>query len=551
MTTGSAPASTDSPRKRSIWRQVAGWSAAILAVMLLGFFGMLEVIAHRPSRVHLSVTAAEIKAEDARLKESGLVVSDGSFLKEHPFEAPWTSHSLLVPSSWSDPGIRSLLGSRHVRADLLLADLDTLQPVMERAYGGWDSAAAHGWNWSQWFAGWRGRLAAQGRANLSFDEAFAPMDALLAFQRDNHTQIPLARRQTSDGSQTSLLASAPSAPCVEVRTSKRLVPIPGDDAGQQVRSARAWDGSADSFTEAHYLSMPTSFGTPQAVRCGEVWISLNPVGSRTRTLSAILHRLWIEDLGQDRPRIERLGDGIVYARLPTFEWSNYEHVSRQRWAQRTSADRVLIVDLRDNQGGSAGYGLEVLKGWIEEDRMLRFADIGGQLVSSCLYAPLRLNEEFQSTPTILPSQEKFIQTMLDRMAQPYPSGCPRTVATTPAHWIYLQRHFAPEPSGLRIVALVNSHCGSDCEQLTAMLASLPETLVVGTNTYGVCQMIQPGYSVLPHTGLRYRMALGRSDFYGDGRSVEGYGLDVDVVVPEVDMLKPEQLRELGEIAKRL
>jgi C-terminal processing protease CtpA/Prc len=79
-----------------------------------------------------------------------------------------------------------------------------------------------------------------------------------------------------------------------------------------------------------------------------------------------------------------------------------------------------------------------------------------------------------------------------------------------------------------------------------MLASLPETLVAGTNTYGVMQNIQPGYSVLPHTGLRYRIALGRSDYFGDGRSVDGYGLDVDVVLPEVDSLRPMQLRELAE-----
>jgi hypothetical protein len=71
-----------------------------------------------------------------------------------------------------------------------------------------------------------------------------------------------------------------------------------------------------------------------------------------------------------------------------------------------------------------------------------------------------------------------------------------------------------------------------------MLASLPETIVVGANTYGVCQMIQPGHSVLPHTGLRYRIALGRGDPYGDNRSVDGYGLDVDVVLPDVDTLKP-------------
>jgi hypothetical protein len=83
-----------------------------------------------------------------------------------------------------------------------------------------------------------------------------------------------------------------------------------------------------------------------------------------------------------------------------------------------------------------------------------------------------------------------------------------------------------------------------------MLASLPESIIVGTNTYGVCQMIQPGYSVLPHTGLRYRIALGRSDPYGDNRSVDGYGLDVDVVLPDVDTLKPEKMIELAEVVAK-
>jgi C-terminal processing protease CtpA/Prc len=103
---------------------------------------------------------------------------------------------------------------------------------------------------------------------------------------------------------------------------------------------------------------------------------------------------------------------------------------------------------------------------------------------------------------------------------------------------------------MRIIALVNSHCGSDCEWMTEELASLPETIVAGTNTYGICQMIQPGYSVLPHTGLDYRIALGRSDMYGDDRSVDGYGLDVDVLLPDVDKLGRESMRELAALVAR-
>jgi hypothetical protein len=83
---------------------------------------------------------------------------------------------------------------------------------------------------------------------------------------------------------------------------------------------------------------------------------------------------------------------------------------------------------------------------------------------------------------------------------------------------------------LRVLALVDNGCGSDCEYMTLLLSSLPETVIVGSNTFGVAQFIQPGYSVLPHTRLPFRVALGMSDGYGDNRSFDGYGYDVDFLL---------------------
>ena len=525
--------------KSRLWRRALGWSAACVGVLVLGLIGWLGTVAHRPTPMRITVSQAEITTEDMHLRQLGLILRDGSFLKEHPFGPPWTSHSLLIPSTWSEPGIKALLGPRHVRADLLLADLDVLEPVMERAYGGWDSAAARGWNWGHWFGDWRKQLAARGAAELSYNEAFAPMDALLAFQRDNHTQIPLKRR-TSDGSQTAILASAPTADCVEIRAGGRPFSIAANDAGEHVRTAKLWTSGAEGFTDAHYVSMPSSYGTPQAVRCGEDWIPLQPIGNRPRNLTSKLSELWAATLGHDRARVEQLGNGVVYVRLPTFEEPNYSQVPSGGWPQHHPGDHVLVVDMRDNDGGDAGYGLDVLKGFVDESRMVHFDQIGSQIISSCLYGPLKWNY-----PS--PTGKKRLQELLDIMARPYPPACPRAVNTSPSRWTYPQHRFEPRPGDMRIIALVNSRCGSDCELLTEMLASLPETIVVGANTYGLCQLIQPGYSVLPHTGLRYRIALGRSDPYGDNRSVDGYGLDVDVVLPQVDSLKPKQICELAQL----
>ncbi|HEX3941388.1 MAG TPA: S41 family peptidase, partial [Acidobacteriaceae bacterium] len=256
----------------------------------------------------------------------------------------------------------------------------------------------------------------------------------------------------------------------------------------------------------------------------------------------------------DPPRIERFGDGVVYARLPEFNSSNYKNVSFASLPKPEPGDRVLIVDLRNNGGGSAGFGDEMLKGWIDESATVKFNQIGHQLNSSCLFPALKWNSSDTdprgATGPLPTGYREILQHFLDLMAQPYPPDCPRSVQTTPVQWTYLQRHFHPRAGEMRIIALVNSMCGSDCEFMTSELASLPQTIVAGTNTYGIAGFIQPGYSVLPHTGLPYRIALGRENIYGDNRSFDGSGLDVDVVIPQTDDLGPKELRELAEVIAR-
>jgi hypothetical protein len=140
-------------------------------------------------------------------------------------------------------------------------------------------ALARGWNWDRWFGDWRSQLAARGNSEISLDEAFAPMNQLLAFQRDNHTQIPL-NRQTSDGSQTAVLASTPASGCTKIRSSDGIFSIDANDPGQHVRTAKLWTSGAKSFTDANYIAIPTSYGVPQAVRCAGNWIAVQPVGER-------------------------------------------------------------------------------------------------------------------------------------------------------------------------------------------------------------------------------------------------------------------------------
>jgi len=102
-------------------------------------------------------------------------------------------------------------------------------------------------------------------------------------------------------------------------------------------------------------------------------------------------------------------------------------------------------------------------------------------------------------------------------------------------------------SDLHPLPLVND----GCELLTARLASLRETIVVGVNTCGVGQFVQPGCSVLPRTGLPYGIALGKSDLYGNDRWFDRYGLDVDLILPNVNFAQLDELRELAATVLRI
>ena len=78
------------------------------------------------------------------------------------------------------------------------------------------------------------------------------------------------------------------------------------------------------------------------------------------------------------------------------------------------------------------------------------------------------------------------------------------------------------------------------------LSAIPGAVFAGQNTYGVVQFIQPGYFVLPNTKHVFRVALGTSDPYGDQRSFDGYGFDVDLLLTTRESQTPAAILQLAE-----
>jgi hypothetical protein len=84
----------------------------------------------------------------------------------------------------------------------------------------------------------------------------------------------------------------------------------------------------------------------------------------------------------------------------------------------------------------------------------------------------------------------------------------------------------------RVLFVTDERCGSDCELAITYVSSKLPTLIVGANTFGMAEFTVPAGFLLPFSGARVSLATGHSDIYGDSRSFDGYGLDVDVLLAD-------------------
>jgi hypothetical protein len=516
----------------------------------------------QPPDPAMTVPVADRTAETARLSTLGLHVPDGGVVLERPWDEPFTRRSLVVPQAWFHP----VSPDGDVLADDLAKDLPVLEQVMSRAYGGWDAAKMRGWNWKGWFSKWRASLMEHSGQRLALADAFAPIKSLLNFQLDNHTNIPLSRAvYWGSGSQSLVVEGQANGSCTQLKTgSGNVLPLDPKDPAQHVRDVKRWNAKSGALEPARYISVPGNRGDLSAIQCGRNWLALKAawpgrlqLGPEVESVmkSRVKPVLALARATRDEPDFKLLGADVAYVRLPTFTKTNTQLIEQRagKWPKPTGKERVLIVDLRDNDGGDVA--VEALDGWLDDADMKRVRaafNVHRHQGASCLYHALRWGYVIGSSQGVKPplgeELTRQMQGSIEDLFQPSPPGCPRAFDDSHGGWDYRQHRMqAPGPvSGQRrILVLINNGTGSDGEMMTMLLAALPQTVIAGTNTYGVAQYIQPGYSVLPHTRLPFRIALGTSDNYGDNRSFDGYGFDVDVLLADQDDSSPESILSLA------
>lgn len=482
------------------------------------------------------VPQAQIDAENSRWTSLGVHLPPDGIVLPDPYKAPYSNHSFIVPLEWYRQ-FYAAMRTRHdypVDAASLRRDLPVLRLLMEKTYAGYAPAKARGWNWDKWFAGWDKSLAAQGNKKLSLREAFAPWAKLEDFQLDNHSGIPAYSAFTS-GSVSAVLQSRPGGVCTSMRMSDgRHVTLSPKDAGQQPHAVKAWDGSA--FSPAWYISYPKRDGNAVALRCGAREVAVHVIAPAPAPSRKPVYESW--------------GQGVAYLRMPTFTDANNDALRAALVkAQGLGKERVLIMDLRGNDGGNAPT--DVLTNWFAESAIELAAEQSTQYgTQSCFRTALFFGLQQQLSaglkPPSSPQLTQFLQQIVDTLKTP--ASCTVQPVVQRGDRSLRDHRFevaAPDSGQTRIIALVDNGCGSDCEYMTYVLSGLPGTVIAGTSTYGVMGFTQPGYFVLPYSRIPFRLALSRTDDYGDGRSVDGYGITVDILLSSANSMSQKSLSSLA------
>jgi hypothetical protein len=485
------------------------------------------------------VTPAE-QAEEARwLQALGVKLPAPAWPLADPFALPFTRRSLVPPTAWYRDRPPQTL-----RADLFREDVKLLRKIMETAYGGWDSAKRRGWNWDAYFRDWDASLAALGTQELTLPDAFAPWRKLMEFQLDNHSGPVIAYLADSGHaiSRVSTLDRQPAAACTEFRNSQgATIPITAGDPAQQPKRREDIDGRPIS-----YVVTTSAKGPITSIHCGAEWLAAHPAWMPSRDeASANIRALAKTD--KDVPVFRSINGAIGYIRFPSFapDAVDLTYKLEQTLKGRPHPEQLLIVDLRSNDGG--GMRIQALRQWA----VLHSSNAHRRIAASCLYPPLRFGLIQSGAARLTPPASGFrvgeLQRGLDALVGSDPAGCPARFVDTPATWNFTQHRYPSKPEGrTRLVGLVDDYCASDCELAVDAISAIPGSVIAGVNSVGVAQFVQPGYFILPNTRLMFRIALGTSDNYGDGRSFDGYGFDVDVLLTSQADISPEGVLRLAK-----
>jgi hypothetical protein len=395
--------------------------------------------------------------------------------------------------------------SSQLSRDEALADFDVVARILERGYAGFDVLERRGQDWGAVFAAARHELLA-GPKQWDSEQWVDWLAQTFASTDDEYLSFWSVRHQRADHRANASAAKRGYAPDLRLMASRRgwavldpvsrglpraAVLVGCEVAGHSVVLQPTIVGSPP---RAAWMPVVFDDESPEEIEC--VFYD----GRRElieRTLS--VHSLRMASA-------ERRGSSHYSRRSESPAWlelrgrpNAHADGSLERFvasAQELRREQVIVLDLRGNTGGDAGF----VRRWFRD---LTAGDLGSLEVDS-LQSEVTLQGAINSaecrlhaasSPTVIARERRELARLHSELA----------LAEAPFRSVYesgaTERGAAPKAFTGRLLVVTDSRCASSCETAVALARKLPGAMIVGETTAGAGEFGQAERYRLPNTGV--------------------------------------------------
>ncbi len=277
-----------------------------------------------------------------------------------------------------------------------------------------------------------------------------------------------------------------------------------------------------------------------SARCGDSWekiISYSDTVTVKRTDKIFEYIVRTDVKRTERPSFEckKLADDCLYVRFNNFsDETEIQHFLAD-YKGEIESTQYLIIDVRENSGGSDTVFLPLLKYCLREND-----DLSGKPIFTSTEEILFTERNVENRIKLYKSY--FDQAESEEMRKYFEEQIEKQIINKGKGFVQVEADsfsFAMSGSRLpeKIVVLTDCDCASSGESFVEIVSKLDKVTVIGRPTMGICDYSNLAYFDFGEYVLHYPTS--RSKAIDEGRGTRGKGLQPDILIP----WSPKHIRE--------
>lgn len=372
-----------------------------------------------------------------------------------------------------------------IKTHNLIKDLYFLEKHLRLIYGGWERAKQRGLNWEKFFRQWRADLRKQ-TITVTPAEAFASWEHFEQIQFDNHFCQGKWRY-------------------VPDLTFKKLT-------------------TQKSKYENYDLTKIVNIYADNSIIKNRVFISPKKESFRQIKLrKKKLDKLINQFAPANSVTLKIIDKKYAYFRIPTMNSANIQQLRTLIIPKDIRNTELLIVDLRNNGGGNC------LGFW---EKIVEIAGVQNDISNFNFDLKFKSNM-YSRLMSLAFSLSGFLldrKNTPDNMFEKLRSKSEIYSKNIQNKNVYMKKFRASKKP---IVLLVNRYVASDAEALLVMVSTIKNSIIIGENSSGTCEFVQPGVLFLPNTGLQIMIPRGvNNDIPKGQKRIDGIGFSPDLYLSD-------------------